>query len=149
MKHLKFFFLALCAVVTFSCTSDEPSNLDTVPDPAGTVSLSMRDFDNGRTYLNGYIYIRNENFLSGACNPFYVDRFVDLGPVNGLGNVSYIPKDGWAEQVMVVPGHGYVADIMGQYYRIYVIDYAYSILGGIIGADIKYQTPFYGTVEEN
>ncbi len=30
------------------------------------------------------------------------------------------------------------------FYRIYVIDYIYSTSGGIIGADIKYQSPFYG-----
>lgn len=154
MKHLKLFFLALCSVVIIGCTSDEPSDPDSgqeispdenVPDPAGTVLLSMRDADNGDTSLNG-IYIRNENFTSIYNSD--VCSFADLGPVNGLGNVSYIPKEGWARQVMVVPGHGYVARIYYKYYRIYVIDYAYSTMGGIIGADIKYQTPFYGADEE-
>lgn len=144
--------LLLC--VMQACTSDEPSDPDSgqeispdekVPDPTGTVLLSMRDADNGSTSLNG-IYIRNENFTSGYSSG--VCSFVDLGPVNGLGNVSYIPKEGWASQVMVVPGHGYVARVYGKYYRIYVIDYAYSTMGGIIGADIKYQTPFYGADEE-
>ena len=164
MKLLKFFFLALCAVVTFSCTSDEPSDPDSgqeispdekVPDPTGTVLLSMRDKNNGETYLpydmfEDGILIENENFTSSAY------QFIDLGPVSGLGNVTYIPKEGWAEQVMVVPGHGYVAykqpynnyayaqNRPKECYRIYVVDYAYSTSGGIIGADIKYQKTFFG-----
>lgn len=153
MKLLKFFFLALCSVVMIGCTSDEPDNPDNgevispdtqVADPTGTVLLSMRDSNNGKTYL-GNFYIENENF---SCYYALNCNFVDLGPVNGLGNVSYIPKEGWAKKVMVVPGHGYVAYDNGKYYRIYVIDYAYSTLGGIIGADIKYQFPFYGANEE-
>lgn len=155
MKLLKFLFLALCAVVTFSCTSDEPSDPDSgqeispdekVPDPTGTVLLSMRDKNNGDTALDE-IGIANENFHGSYTS------FVDLGPVNGLGNVTTIPKEGWASQVKVIPGHGYVAytrgwEYYGPYapecYRIYVVDYIYSISGGIIGADIKYQKTFRG-----
>ena len=156
MKLLKFLFLALCAVVTFSCTSDEPSDPDSgqeispdekVPDPTGTVLLSIRDKNNGDTALDE-IGITNENFYGSHTS------FVDLGPVNGLGNVTTIPKEGgWAEQVKVIPGHGYVAytrgkEFYGLYdpecYRIYVVDYIYSISGGIIGADIKYQKTFNG-----
>lgn len=149
MKLLKFFFLTLCAVVTFSCTSDEPDNPDNgeiinpdtpVTDPTGTISLSMRDYDNGHTLLDGSIDIRHENFRGGY--------FSSFGEVSGLGNVSYIPKTGWADRMAVIPGNGYVAYSNGQYYRIYVVDYATSTLGGIIGADVKYQTPFKGVDEE-
>ena len=93
MKHLKFFFLALCSVVMIGCTSDEPDNPDNgevispdtqVADPTGTIALSMRDYDNGLTFLGNCIYIRHENFLGGY--------FSSFGEVSGLGNVSYIPK---------------------------------------------------------
>lgn len=149
MKLLKFFFLALCSVVMIGCTSDEPDNPDNgevispdtqVADPTGTIALSMRDYDNGLTFLGNCIYIRHENFLGGY--------FSSFGEVSGLGNVSYIPKTGWADRMAVIPGNGYVAYANGQYYRIYVVDYATSTLGGIIGADVKYQTPFKGVDEE-
>ena len=163
MKLLKFFFLALCAVVTFSCTSDEPDNPNNgeiispdtpVPDPTGTVLLSMRYQNNGGTELDEIIIV-NENFNG----EYGYTSFVDLGPVNGLGNVTTIPKEGWASQVKVVPGHGYVAYTHGyvrkyygpsdpQCYRIYVVDYIYSTSGGIIGADIKYQRTFNGLDQE-
>ncbi|MBO5249643.1 MAG: DUF5036 family protein [Muribaculaceae bacterium] len=149
MKLFKFFFLALCSVVMIGCTSDEPDNPDNgevispdtqVADPTGTIALSMRDYDNGLTFLGNCIYIRHENFLGGY--------FSSFGEVSGLGNVSYIPKTGWADRMAVIPGNGYVAYANGQYYRIYVVDYATSTLGGIIGADVKYQTPFKGVDEE-
>ena len=109
-------------------------------DPAGTVTLAMRNYDNGRTYLDN-IYIRNENF-QGA-------MFVSLGAVKGLGNVSTIPTVGWANQVAVVPGYGYVAydNSKGQFYRIYVVDEIGGTSGGVLGADIKYQKPFKGSDE--
>ncbi len=139
--------LLLC--VMQACTSDEPSDPDSgqeispdenVADPTGTIALSMRDYDNGLTFLGNCIYIRHENFLGGY--------FSSFGEVSGLGNVSYIPKTGWADRMAVIPGNGYVAYANGQYYRIYVVDYATSTLGGIIGADVKYQTPFKGVDEE-
>ena len=163
MKLLKSFFLTLSAIVAFSCTSDEPNNPNNgeiispdtpVPDPTGTVLLSMRDQNNGGTELDEIIIV-NENFNG----EYGYTSFVDLGPVNGLGNVTTIPKEGWASQVKVVPGHGYVAYTHGyvrkyygpsdpQCYRIYVVDYIYSTSGGIIGADIKYQRTFNGLDQE-
>ena len=42
---------------------------------------------------------------------------------------------------MAVPGYGYLVRASG-YARIYVVDYITSIGGEIIGATIKYQSPF-------
>lgn len=113
-----------------------------VPDPTGTITLSMRDSKNGHTYLNN-IQISDENFVGGYCN------FVSLGPVKGLGNVAHLPTTGWASQVAVTPGNGYVAydGSNKQFYRIYVTEYIVSTTGGIIGAEVKYQTPFKGKDE--
>ena len=113
-----------------------------VPDPEGTIQLSMRDQDNGNTIID-HISINNENF-SG-----WETSFTSLGAVRGLGNVVYIPVSGWASRVAVVPGEGYVAynSSKKQFYRIYVMDYIVSTTGGIIGADVKYQEPFLGKDE--
>lgn len=145
--------LTLCAtVVCSSCGDDDDDNLPVnegvapdkeVPDPIGTITLSMRDDNNGRTYL-GNIYIKNENFT--GVYPYTV-YFASLGEVKGLGNVAHIPTTGWASEMAVIPGNGYVAYNQGRYYRIYVKDYVISTSGGIIGAEIKYQEPFKGKDE--
>jgi hypothetical protein len=110
----------------------------TVNDPEGTISLSMRNADNGKTYLDN-IYISNENFRGAY--------FASVGVVKGLGNVSTIPTTGWAEQMSVIAGNGYVAYSNNQFYRIYVVSDIVATTGGIIGADIKYQKPFKGVDE--
>lgn len=65
----------------------------------------------------------------------------------GLGNVSNIPTSGWAEQMSVIAGHGYVAYGNNQFYRIYVVSDIAGTSGGVIGSDIKYQKPFKGVDE--
>ena len=116
-----------------------------VDDPTGTISLSMRNANNGTTYLD-YIYInKGDNFYGDG----YV-YFTSVGAVNGLGNVSTIPTTGWTNQVAVKPGNGYVAydKTRNTFYRIYVEDYIEAaVTGGVIGADVKYQKPFKGKDE--
>lgn len=142
----KVFIALLCTVSLCACEKDdEPlATPDTggivepntpVKDPVGTVKLSMRN-DDSSSRLDG-MYIDSANNFAGA-------EFASIGEVNGLGNVSYIPMSGWASRVSVTPGHGYVAYKNGKYYRIYVIDYIVDTMGGIIGADIKYQASFAG-----
>lgn len=164
MKHFttKLLAIMLLACIATSCGDDDPEVPTTttdngivdpnanIPDPTGTITLSMRDQDNGDTRfgINDYIYINDENF-GGA-------QFASIGAVNGLGNVSYIPSEGWSNKVAVIPGNGYIAYIPKsdgyyyhdeQWYRIYVIDYITNTAGGIMGADIKYHTPFKGIDE--
>lgn len=152
-NRLSIILLAMIGIFPFtSCSDDEAPDPDRgqiidpdadVDDPTGTVSLAMRNQDNGNTRL-GYIYIDDGNNFSGSSS-----YFASIGKVRGLGNVSDIPTSGWASQVAVNPGYGYVAYNGGdrQFYRIYVEDYIVSTGGGIIGADIKYQTPFKGRDE--
>lgn len=142
--------LPVCIIT--GCSSDDPEVPETsetgsqvspdtpVPDPEGTISLSMRDYNNGYTNLD-YIYIKDENFKG--------EYFASVGAVNGLGNISQIPISGWSKSVAVTPGNGYVAhsDYYDKWYRIFVTDYIVSTTGGIIGADIKYQAPFKGVDE--
>lgn len=116
-----------------------------MPDPEGTITLSIRDSDNGKTNLDNII-IDNENFTHDYSPNIY---FASIGSVKGLGNVTDIPTTGWASKVAVIPGNGYVVcDIYKEkFYRIYVTDYIVGTTGGIIGAEVKYQTPFKGKDE--
>lgn len=149
-----FIFCLITFVIQFySCGNGEDDPLEDgyvdpdkeVPDPAETIQISMRNSNNGKTVLDGGIYINNDNFAGG--------HFVSLGPVKGLGNITKIPTTGWAGEVAVVPGNGYVAYVDNEanryrFYRIYVVKNLIGESNGIIGAVVKYQTPFKGEDKE-
>ncbi len=148
-KHYFYFSLlaiAAMAVAATSCSKEEidppvtdPGSDPTVevPDPEGTITLSMRN-DRG-TYLDNNFYIDDANNFSDG-------YFVSLGEMKGLGNVTRIPKHGWSNKAAVVPGNGYVAyDSYDGFYRLFVTSYTVNTMNEIIGADVKYQTPFYPT----
>lgn len=133
--------------------SDKPPVIDPneqVADPDGTVTISMRNENSGKTMLNDMYIDKADNF--NGSNGW---QFVNLGAMKGLGNVSYIPKSGYADKVSVTPGNGYVAvrpantywGIKGGLYRMYVTGYTLDIAGQIIGAEVKYQEPFKGLDE--
>lgn len=112
---------------------------ETVSDPTGTVALSMRNENSGETHLDNIYIDKGDNFAGG--------QFVGLGAMKGLGNVSYIPKSGYASKVAVNRGNGYIAYAGGKFYRIYVTDYILDVAAQILGAEVKYQKPFYGIDE--
>jgi len=147
-KHYFYFSLlaiAAMAVAATSCSKEEidPPGTDPgsdptvqVPDPEGTITLSMRN-DRG-TYLDNFYIDDADNFSGGY--------FVSLGEMKGLGNVTRIPKHGWSNKAAVAPGNGYVAyDSYDGFYRLFVTSYTVNTMNEIIGADVKYQTPFYPT----
>lgn len=150
MKNLIWTLAAIFVALATGCSkNDDPDNGgyikpdQVVADPTGTIELSMRNANNGKTWL-GNIYIgADDNFTGSNC---YI---ASVGPVKGLGNVSSIPTAGWAREVAVTPGNGYVVyDASNdEFYRVYVIDYITSTSGGVIGADVKYQKPFKGLDE--
>ena len=111
-----------------------------VADPVGTVSLSILNESNGNTKF-GSIYI-------DAANNFAGTDFTSIETVKGLGNVTKIPFTGWARQLSVKPGCGYVAFMAQTFVRIYVEDFIKNASGEVIGASIKYQAPFYGADED-
>lgn len=149
MKKHSFYFsllaIAAMAVAATSCTKEEIDSPGTdpgsdptvqVPDPEGTITLSMRN-DRG-TYLDNFYIDDADNFSGGY--------FVSLGEMKGLGNVTRIPKHGWSSKTAVVPGTGYVAyNSYDGFYRLFVTSYTVNTMNEIIGADVKYQTPFYPT----
>ena len=153
MKKILYMLCALLAVSGMSlssCSKDDPNPDDgstikpdaDVPDPTGTIQLSMRNDDD--TSLDG-LYISEDNNFHG-----YDWIIASIGQVKGLGNVSYIPFAGWTEKLSVTPGNGYVAynKSSGRYMRLYVEEYTLSATTqGIIGAKVKYQRPFKGVDE--
>lgn len=159
-------FVAALPFSFASCGGDDDDNVDpnanpggtidpsvNVPDPAGTIELSMRREDQGDTHLNesGIHINKSDNFSFD----YYSGKIASYGEVKGLGNVGNIPTNGWADEITVKPGYGYVAYCYnryddaenGQYYRFYVVDYITTAGGSVIGADVKYQKPFYGKDE--
>ena len=171
MKALKRLWYTACAAMLCLCllpacgdsNGDEPDNPNPinpdkeVADPAGTVKLSMRSeaaAGDSKTVLEGCLWIDGaDNFCLDKYSSHYI---IDLGSMKGLGNIESIPPmtEGWAEKVKVTPGHGYLMSYYNYneqciaYYRIYVCNYIKNAVGEIIGADIKYQKPFYGIDEE-
>lgn len=132
--------MASCAKTEDDINSGNPDNPDiSVPDPEGTITLSMRNANSGKTYLDdSNMYIdKADNFTGGY--------FVSLGSMRGLGNVTRIPGSGWTSTLAVVPGEGYVAYSNSRFYRIYVTGYTLNVMNEIIGAEVKYQTPFVGS----
>lgn len=142
--------LCLC----ISCTSNNEPNDDDNPkttvtdDPEGTVAVKMRNSDYGGTKV----------IPIGCFDPFYLDernnltysqwgysyryKFASVGKVNGLKDINNIPIDGWSGGIPIEPGCGYVALYgNGVLTRIYVEKWIEGI-GGVIGAEIKYQGPF-------
>lgn len=151
-NHLFLIILAVCALCFFSCgkedtdknSTDDPevSPTTNVPDPEGTIMLSMRNYNNGRTYIDDRIFINSSDNFSGA-------MFVSVGEVKGLGNITTIPKAGWSNELSVRPGYGYIAYTNDKFYRIFVESYILAAeTQGIIGAEVKYHAPFYGKDEE-
>ena len=157
MSLLTMILVAMLTIGFTSCSKDDDSKKSdkdntegsqggqgnqgtSVSDPVGTVSLSMLNESNGNTKF-GYIYIDAANNFAGA-------DFTSIGTVKGLGNVTKIPFVGWAGQLSVKPGCGYVAFMAQTFVRIYVEDYIKNGFGQIIGATIKYQAPFYGADED-
>lgn len=163
LKYLMLLFITVVSLPLASCSDDEPGKGEVVnptkpvADPAGTISLSMNNKSNGGTTLDR-IGIGSDNNFYAEYTSYSELWFADLGEVAGIGNITAIPMTGWASKVQVKPGHGYVAYqrpydyfygqgiVYGEphIYRIYVVDYITGVSGGIIGADIKYQTPFNG-----
>lgn len=144
----------LCAALLgmVSCDKDDDGAAGgnggkAVPDPEGTVTVQMRNANNGQTYVSP----------DGFGTDFYIDRADNLtcqwgavicvGKVAGLGNIRERPETGWASKTAVLPGYGYILRSPSNqdgyvYCRIYVVGYLTSTGGGIIGATVKYQSPF-------
>lgn len=134
-----------------------------VPDPEGTVLVQVRNYSNGKTWVypegyGGWRVVWHTCYfeIDDANNLLeYEGEIVSIGETSGLGAIRNRPEKGWAFQSAVIPKCGYIlrhksmSDKNGKptrdgynYCRIYVVDYIKSTDGGIIGATVKYQSPF-------
>lgn len=146
MKTNKFNWMAVVLLpLMFLCTA---CNEDVSED--GVITVILRNGNNGGGYINMYadeIHIDiSNNFWS------YRGEFVDMG-TKSISQIKNIPTQGWASEVAVFPGHGYIFrtqhpkgdelywDGLYWYGRIYVVGYIEGTSdGGIIGATIQYKT---------
>jgi hypothetical protein len=126
------------------------SQSKSLPNPKGTISINMRNGDNGKTivtppgFKSGF-YIGNDNNFRG--NDY---TFVRIGKVKGLGNTfeRNFPETGWTDIVAVTPGYGYLVKYeyndngrwKTHHIRIYVVREILSAAEhpGVIGAEIEY-----------
>lgn len=157
MKAIRFIILLCIALSFFGCKKLK------VDDPVGTVTLNMRNADNGNTSLDlctpddkvlCHVHINNSNNFGTTGWPYYSSevKFVRVD-ADCLADVTTLPSSGWSNTVAVTPGDGYIVKVTctsentpyygNTYYcRIYVTSWTTSATnGGIIGAEIKYQYP--------
>jgi len=140
--------LGLASAVFNACNSGNEPNPDpdkntgqTVADPVGTITVTMRNGSSGNTCITpdncGCFYINSSDNFTG--NNW---KFATIGKMKGLGNITQVPAAGFAPQVSVAPGYGYVGvytvGSRQTYIRLYVTDWVVNTSDGIIGAEVKY-----------
>jgi len=147
-------------LTSISCSKDDENSNTTpieVTDPTGTITANIAE--------NVDIQIHNSELsISGTigwCSPDNFDleagyqvSICDMGSLPGLGSVTEIPATGFTvlvkhnKSVACEQGHGYVVHfynyntMTSEYVRLYVVEPIISTAGGIMGAKVKYQTPF-------
>lgn len=129
----------------YTLTSCEKEEID-IP---GSVTVKMRS-DESSIYWNdsrARLYInKSNNFRTTGYDH---SEIASVGKVKGLGNIKKIPESGWAQELSVIVGHGYVVrytkyytkyDDPNQYFyaRVFVRDEIIGTSGGIIGYTISY-----------
>ena len=142
--------LSVCVFV-IGCKSNEP----VIPDPEGTVTVSMKNSHYEGTKVSpvgceGDFFIDYGNNFGGSLTGSYF--FLDVGEVKGIGEISQIPDKPftyWNMSAEVKNGHGYIGvNMVGNslsvsvtYFLIYIEDLIKGSNGDIIGAIVKYHTP--------
>ena len=155
MKTKVFLMMVLAAflVAGVACSKEDkepvPAEDNTeIPDPEGTVLVSVRNSVNGGSPVElpelGRFYIdEGNNFVAYDSNL----EFCSVGKASGLGNVYVSPSfKGWASIVAVQEGHGYFVRIKkdNSYSicaRLYVVKYISDTNNALLGAYVKYQSP--------
>jgi len=154
MKKINF-LLTACLLVTTTifltgCDKEEPAP---PADPDGTVIVYMRNGNDGAkqtaiTPKNCHypFYINNSDNFEGENWKFWISEEMD-----GLVNITEIPNNqvaDWTDQVAVKQKYGYIGQCFNNdgshtNVRIYVTNLIKnSATGGIIGAEVKYQSSF-------
>jgi hypothetical protein len=163
MKKINFFlvcclFAASMFFVTGCDDKDDPDNpTSSVLDPIGTITSNIGGADFQVIFGNESFNIgwtTPDNFKLAYSGSYNRMSICDLGPMNGLGNITKIPVSGFTVpaqsnySVACEEGHGYVIKCENMYtgnfvyVRLYVVESIVSTSGGVMGAKIKYQYPF-------
>jgi len=133
------------------CSKDNPDNpSNSVPDPEGTITILMSNSGARYNTLGGIetgelVGFGNPYFAISVSNNFvcHACTIANVGKVSGLGSIVKIPSSGFASQIAVEPGCGYVINIQDEtYVRLYVVKWETDTSGGVMGATVKYQYPF-------
>ena len=148
----------LLSLAFASCSKEEAGNDggakgnggSAVPDPSGTATANlMMGGCIGMNSFGNYLYLsKSNNFYFSYTSSYGI---IDIGEVNGLGNVRNAPESGYYDEIAAIKGHGYIGRYQVsytdgskilKYIRFYVVDYI-SSGSSISGVTIKYQDPFY------
>ena len=136
------------------CVTIEIGYAQRISDPEGTVQLRLSDRINGETSFYPGDITSDAITLTSGHNFSSVKglwEFANVGRRDGLGYIQKIPENGWVKTVGVAPGNGYVARIrkgygdfgaVYEYAGIYCDKWIVSTSDAIIGACIKYVSPF-------
>lgn len=142
----KYSLLLFFILIFAACSNNEPEDGNiqpdkNFPDPEETITVSL--YKNTSQNIDG-IYIDISDKLTSD-NGWI---FVSLGEMKGLGNISFIPLDGWENSISVKKGNGYIAYNPNrnptEFYRLFISNSAADEMGTITGYQVKYQKPFYG-----
>ena len=147
MKQYIFIFLLLA----FAACSSNKDNPDVPEDPPGTREAKMLYSD-----IQGIRIGYGEFLRINHSNQFWVSgddtwRFISVGPVDGLADITSIPKSGWTKEEYVTPGNGYVVvQASGSeciFARIYAVEYVKDG-NKTLGVKVKLQDYFNGDETE-
>lgn len=160
MKRQRLLMLMFAsATLLFASCGKEAENSQSY-DPPGTVYVHIQNNQKTTVKLwpnseSGFEYpaLRIDeanNFISNWFdeNNRYCIDYIDVGDVGGLNDISWnIVRGGATDRAAVIPGHGYICSgkpyhATRKYARLYVVDYIKNALGEIIGAEVKYQSPW-------
>ena len=145
--------LSACSMLLPSCEKESMDN-----PLEGSISVKMRNYGNGNTYIYfgtndcvGVHISSANNFAMYSGNGY--NAMVDVGSVKGLGSIKKIPDSGWNNEIAVIVGHGYIVrwkeylyidDVNGGQYsdyyyaRIYVHSVIEGTNGGVLGYEVSY-----------
>ena len=167
LKTLFFLFMGITVTLVTSCQKEDGTSNSSNDNSIG-IEFRMRNGNYGddqvellkvknafyeeyyNYYQEGYVELR----ISGSNNFQSIGRWTEtdivcIGNVNGLSKINSIPESGWASQVAVQPGFGYIIRSKNpngtgysqwcRYARVYVEKWIEGTSGGILGAVIRYQ----------
>lgn len=158
-KHRLMMLMFASAALLFASCGKEAENSQSY-DPPGTVYVHIQNDYKTKVKLwpdtekdapklcidDANNFISSSYYTSGG-RSWYTINFCDVGDVRGLGDIGVNSYSGRTDRAAVIPGHGYIADCVDGYNsgllaRLYVVDYIKNALGEIIGAEVKYQSPW-------